>query len=95
MVKDLRNPGACGVLLPPWVVPLWSVDGPERFLLFQMCAFTVFSLQKKRFTGPVANGNKMIQLFKMHLIQYDIIVTQCISGNKIQCIYNSLYLLGH
>ena len=42
MVKDSRNPGACGVLLLPWVVPLWSLDGPERFLLFQICAFTVY-----------------------------------------------------
>ena len=42
MVKDSKNPGLCEVLLPPWVVPLWSLDGPERFLLFQICAFTVF-----------------------------------------------------
>ena len=42
MVKDSRNPGACGVLLLPWVVPLWSLDGPERFLLFHICAFTVY-----------------------------------------------------
>ena len=94
MVKGSRNPGACGVLLPPWSVPLWSVDGPERFLLFQICALTVFILQKKR-TGPIANGNEIIQLLKMYLIKYDTIVTQCISCNKIQCIYNSLYLLGH
>ena len=42
MVKDLRNPGACVVLLLRWVAPLWSLDGPERFLLFQICAFTVY-----------------------------------------------------
>ena len=93
MVKDSRNPGVCGVLLPPWVVPLWSLDGPERFLLFQICAFTVF-FAKEAFHRSVTNGNEMIQLLKMYLIQYDTIVTQCISCNKIQCIYNSPYLLG-
>ena len=90
----LRNLWACGVLLPPWVVPLWSVDGPERFLLFQICAFTVFFLQKNRVTGPVANGNEMIQLLKnvSHTILYNCL---CIPCHKIQCFYNSMYILGH
>ena len=68
---------------------------PKGFCFFKFVHLQYFFLQKKRFTGPVANGNEMIQLLKMYLIQCDTIVTQCISCNKIQCIYNSLHHLGH
>ena len=40
--KDSRTPGACGVLLQPWVDPSWYRGWPEGFLIFQICAFTVY-----------------------------------------------------
>ena len=85
MVKDSRNPGACGVLLPPW-----SVDGPERFLLFQICALTVFFLQKKRFTSSVANENKNDTIVK----NVSLIVKN-VSHSMIQLLHNVFHAIRY
>ena len=68
--NDSINPGACGVLLSPWAVPLWSVDGPKGFCFFKFVHLQLLKMYLIQYVKLLHNV--------FHAIRYNVSITPCI-----------------